>query len=280
VPLEGAACGAPLAIQVADRWHLWHNLAGHAEKEVTRHHRCLNAPDPGPEPGLPAGAGQEPDLQAIAAAAAQQRTGASVLVTRTTERHEAVQALWSQGKGITAIMRELGLSKATVHRFTRAASLDELLASARAGRPSILDAHKPYLHKRWNEGCTSITRLHAEITARGYRGRCQTTREYLAPFRALAAAPPAPPPRARDITGLHGDRLGAWTAAASAAGLPELRSFTTGIKNDYNAVLAGLTLPYNSGAVEGNVNRIKMIKRQMYGRATFPLLRKRVLLTT
>jgi transposase len=43
------------------------------------------------------------------------------------------------------------------------------------------------------------------------------------------------------------------------------------------AVLNGLTLPHNSGAVEGNVNRIKMIKRQMYGRANFDLLRKRTL---
>jgi transposase len=43
-------------------------------------------------------------------------------------------------------------------------------------------------------------------------------------------------------------------------------------------VLNGLTLPHNSGAVEGNVNRIKMIKRQMYGRASFGLLRKRVIL--
>ena len=46
------------------------------------------------------------------------------------------------------------------------------------------------------------------------------------------------------------------------------------------AVTAGLTLPYSSGPVEGNVNRIKMIKRQMYGRAGFSLLRKRVLLAT
>jgi transposase len=45
-------------------------------------------------------------------------------------------------------------------------------------------------------------------------------------------------------------------------------------------VLAGLTLPHSSGAVEGNVNRIKMLKRQMSGRATFDLLRKRVLLAT
>ncbi|MEV0697148.1 transposase [Saccharopolyspora sp. NPDC050389] len=50
-----------------------------------------------------------------------------------------------------------------------------------------------------------------------------------------------------------------------------------GIHRDYDAVLNGLTLPHNSGAVEGNVNRIKMIKRQMYGRANFDLLRKRIL---
>ena len=44
------------------------------------------------------------------------------------------------------------------------------------------------------------------------------------------------------------------------------------------AVTAGLALPYSSAAMEGNVNKIKMIKRQMYGRAAFPLLRKRVIL--
>ena len=44
------------------------------------------------------------------------------------------------------------------------------------------------------------------------------------------------------------------------------------------AVTAGLPLPHRPGPVEGNVNRIKMIKRQMYGRAGFDLLRKRVLL--
>jgi transposase len=54
---------------------------------------------------------------------------------------------------------------------------------------------------------------------------------------------------------------------------------TTGLKRDWDAVLAGLTTAHNSGPVEGNVNRIKMIKRQMYGRAKFDLLRKRILLT-
>ncbi|MFJ6504741.1 MULTISPECIES: hypothetical protein [unclassified Streptomyces] len=51
-----------------------------------------------------------------------------------------------------------------------------------------------------------------------------------------------------------------------------------GIDRDRDAVIAGLTLPWNSGVVEGHVNRIKMLKRQMFGRAGFDLLRKRVLL--
>jgi transposase len=60
--------------------------------------------------------------------------------------------------------------------------------------------------------------------------------------------------------------------------LPELHSFTAGLKRDLDVVVNGLTLPYSSGAVEGAVNRIKMLKRQMYGRASLDLLRKRVLL--
>ena len=78
------------------------------------------------------------------------------------------------------------------------------------------------------------------------------------------------------LTGLHGQNLDAWMAAVDADELPHLHSFVTGLKRDYAAVLNGLTLPHSSGAVEGSVNR-KMIKRQMYGRANFHLLRLRVL---
>lgn len=59
--------------------------------------------------------------------------------------------------------------------------------------------------------------------------------------------------------------------------MPGISRFATGLNAD-PAVAAGLSLPLSSGRVEGNVNRIKMIKRQMYGRADFDLLRKRVLL--
>jgi transposase len=57
-----------------------------------------------------------------------------------------------------------------------------------------------------------------------------------------------------------------------------LHSFVNGVRSDQLAVTAGLTLPFSSGAVEGQVNSIKMLKRQMFGRAGLDLLRKRVVL--
>ena len=82
------------------------------------------------------------------------------------------------------------------------------------------------------------------------------------------------------MTARTGSRdLGPWLAAVEADDLPELRSLAAGIGNDLPAVTNGLTLPYSSGKVEGTVNKIKTVKRQMYGRASFALLRKRVILT-
>ena len=69
--------------------------------------------------------------------------------------------------------------------------------------------------------------------------------------------------------------LEAWLAAVEADDQAGLRSLAAGIRNDQQAVTNGLTLHWNSGRVEGTVN--KMIKRQMYGRASFDLL-KRVIL--
>ena len=69
-----------------------------------------------------------------------------------------------------------------------------------------------------------------------------------------------------------------WLTRVEADDQPELHSLAAGIRRDQEAVTAGLALPYRSAAMEGNVNKIKMIKRQMYGRAGFALLRKRVIL--
>ncbi|MEU9256698.1 transposase [Streptomyces sp. NPDC048270] len=75
-----------------------------------------------------------------------------------------------------------------------------------------------------------------------------------------------------------GHRLGAWLAHADESEVKEIRTFANGLRKDLSAVTAGLTLPLSSGAVEGNVTRIKLLKRQHCGRAGPDLLRRRILL--
>ena len=71
--------------------------------------------------------------------------------------------------------------------------------------------------------------------------------------------------------------LEAWIAAVEKSGLSDLKNFAKGLLRDQEAVVAGLSLEWSNGQTEGQVNRLKLIKRQMYGRAGFPLLRARVL---
>jgi transposase len=313
---EGARDGAPDAIQVADRWHLWHNLAEHAEKTVVAHRGCLKEEDPAPEDasGMPPA---EPD--GLRDVCGRERR----LVTRTRERHAAISELLTAGHSLGAISRELGLDRHTVRRFARQPDADKLLVKA-TSRDSKLDPFKPWINQRWNQGITDAAALHAELQAQGWTGSVQAVRRYVRPFRQLTAAPPPAPavPKTRQITGWllsrpasldpdelaqlagirarcpHIDTLAAhltsfaemmtnrageqqlpgWLTAVQADDQPHLHSFAAGIRRDQDAVTAGLTLPYSSGTVEGNVNRIKMLKRQMYGRAGFALLRKRVIL--
>jgi transposase len=303
---EGARAGAPDAVQVADRWHLWNNLTEAAEKCVIQHRACLREPA-GPD---------ELPIQAPEAGAP------TALVTRIRERYAAVAELTASGTGYRPAARQLGLGLNTVKRYARAASVEDLLESA--ARPSNLDGFKPCLHQRVSQGQASPARLFEEIHAQGYTGSKANLRDYLRRYtrwaRASSATPP--PPSVRDtvtwltqhpdssdeqtrpqlaailgrcpeLDALHGairgfavmlvhrrgERLPQWLAQARAIGLPGLNSFVTGIEHDLAAVTAGLTQPWNSGLMEGHVNRIKMLKRQMYGRANLDLLRKRVLMS-
>ncbi|MGH3215568.1 MAG: ISL3 family transposase, partial [Trebonia sp.] len=102
---EGARAGAPAAVQVADRWHLWHNLAGYAEKTVVAHRGCLKdpAPDTTEEPGGTAPA--EPD--GLRDVCGRERR----LVTRTRERHAAVHQMLAAGHSLSSVSRTLSLDR-------------------------------------------------------------------------------------------------------------------------------------------------------------------------
>src|SRR6266852_3484949 len=74
-----------------------------------------------------------------------------------------------------------------------------------------------------------------------------------------------------------GEQLDTWLKAVKASHLEAFQTFVTGVQKDRDAVLAGLTLPWSNGALEGNVNRLKLIKRSMYGRAYCNQLKRREL---
>ncbi|WP_218002422.1 ISL3 family transposase [Nocardia brevicatena] len=307
---EGARQGAPDALQVADRFHLWQNLGQAVEKDLSVIRRDLAA--------------------ALAAQAAAQRSGQAPsvvnhaelkIVGRFRQHHAAVHRLLRQGLSKAAIGRELGLHPATVRKFANAATVDSLIAKNQQ-RSSILDGYHEHLHRRWNDGIRNAAQLTREIVERGYPGTEQQVQRYLRRFRTGTSqiAVPAPrPPSVRDMTRwimtdpgnltrddttglrmlrtrskdlnrltnhvqdfavmmtrLEGHRLDAWIDTAEKDTLPAIASFARNLRRDIGAVRNGLTLPYSSGPVEGHINRIKMIKRQ--GRANLDLLRKRTLL--
>jgi transposase len=75
----------------------------------------------------------------------------------------------------------------------------------------------------------------------------------------------------------RGSDLEAWITAATDCGIDALARFARGLQEDPAAVTAGLTLAWSNGPVEGQITRLKLLKRQGYGRAGFALLRQRVL---
>jgi transposase len=73
------------------------------------------------------------------------------------------------------------------------------------------------------------------------------------------------------------DKFEPWVQDALAINISAVSSFVGGLKKDYSAIHAALIYPWSNGQVEGQVNRLKLINRQMYGRASFELLKARVL---
>ncbi|WUL21491.1 ISL3 family transposase [Streptomyces sp. NBC_00353] len=309
---DGATRGAPQALQIADRWHLWHNLGEAAEKCFYRHRGCLH-----PTPAQP----EEPQEEAEPAASPWP-TGHR-FAERTRAKHATIHALLAAGNSKRSVARQLGMTLNTILRFSRAATAEEMFTGQRQSRVTRLDDYKPYLDQRWQEGCTNAWKLLGGDQGTGLSPRlrqCPCLRQQDASRQTPTDRPR--PPSARAVTRwvlthpdalpegerlqlkavlancpelaalaehvrsfghmvahLQGDQLPTWIeAATSTTELPSLRSFAQHLERDLDAVIAGLTLPWNSGVVEGHVNRIKMLKRQMFGRAVVELLRKRVLL--
>jgi transposase len=204
-----------------------------------------------------------------------------------------------------------------VKRYARAATAEELKRPPRY-RDTLVDAFRDHLRRRRAEDPgVPVTRREAEVRELGYTGSANLLVRYLNQGRADAARKPPSPRRlvswlmtrpadlpahhkqhlqdlrtacsqlsllaervkqfAELLTGRRGEDLGMWMAAADDD-LPALHSFVYGLRRDLPAVVAGLTLPSSNGPIEGANTKVTFLKRQMYGRAGFDLLRQRILL--
>ncbi|MCX4564464.1 ISL3 family transposase [Streptomyces phaeochromogenes] len=286
---------APHAVQVADRWHLWHLLGEAAHREVLAHSACW--------------ASLGPPI----------REGRHAQTTR--ERWQQVHDLRDQGVGLLECARRLNLALNTVKCYARHAEPDRLIRTPQY-RPTLVDPYREQLRKRrGTDPAVPVTHLLAEIRELGYtgsanllvryitQGRVEADHATLSPRRTarllltdpahlkeeqaalrdkLSAACPemtALVTQVSDFAALltpgpgNPGRLNAWIARTRAADLPFLHSFATSLERDRAAVDAALTLPWHNGRTEGVNHKIKLLKRQTYGRAGFPLLRQRILLS-
>ncbi|MFG1610002.1 transposase [Actinoplanes sp. NPDC049265] len=169
---QGLTNGAPDAIQVSDRSHLWQGLSRRIQQIAAAHRDCLTAAAHDPDPGPPADTEpQDIDSPANSPAA-----------DHAQRLFEAVHALTDTGRSYNSVARELGLNWRTVRRYATATRWQDCVRR-RPRIPSPLDRHLEYLRQRWGEGEHNAKVLHEEIKAKGYLGHYQRVKLAVAPLR-------------------------------------------------------------------------------------------------
>lgn len=177
--------------------------------------------------------------------------------------HRELQARGFVGS-VSLVRRFLGAWRTTPARRGRAARQVQPPATPPPARVRALSPRRA----TW-----LLLRAEADLAPpqQAYRAQLEAGCPEVAAARALADE------FARLIRGRDAAALGPWLARAEGCDVAELREFAAGLRRDQAAVTAALRHEWSNGQVEGQVNRLKLLKRTMYGRAGFALLRRRVL---
>jgi transposase len=313
---QAATKALPHAVQVADRWHLIHNMTDALVGALVPHHRLLSEaaqaaagrPKAASAPGAQPPSANPPSRKQRVQ---EQNRG------RRLARYEKVMEQVRQGASEREIARICGLARRTVRRWIAARSFPERRPS---NHSSTLDQHQEFLEKRWQQGCHNAAQLWRELCEQGLDGQSRTVRDWIKKHRGsqtgpaeqplTATTPPRSSPRqvawlllkqpeearsyseelyrrspeiatcaslAREFCRIIRQRdVSAWLRWRDEAIASPLANFAKHLCRDEEAVLAALQQPWSNGPVEGHVHRLKLIKRSMYGRANFDLLRLRV----
>ncbi|MGC1548348.1 MAG: ISL3 family transposase [Rhodanobacter sp.] len=312
---QAATAAVPQAVQVADRWHLLHNLTEAFIGALVPHHRLLSE--------TARALAKKPDTPStLPPADADKPTPRNQAKQRQNREHRLAiyEAVMEQvRKGVTQreIARSCDVGIRTIRRWIRAQVFPERRP---AERRSKVDRYREYLEQRWNEGCHNATQLWHELRARGFTGQSPIVRRWVRSHfgsrrhrtrhQTPSSSPQPSSPRqtawillkepedartyiaelcrrsteiatcadlAREFVRIIRQRDGvAWPNWKDSAKGSLLASFAKHLCHDEAALLAALQQPWSNGPVEGHVHRLKLIKRSMYGRAKFDLLRLRV----
>ncbi len=335
---DGAARGAPDAVQVADRFHLIKNLGETVVEVLERHRADLREVRVSAETLVQPEDGTRPVADLTRRTSALPMSRPTWLQRRQQERrshrvarYEQMIALRERGLTIAAIVRELGVGERTILRWLAAGSFPE--RKLRRRPPSPFAPFAEYVTSRWADGCHNGMQLWREVCEQGYAGPryriwevVQRLRQGLTAVAELEVeqmeipSRPLRPVSPRQVAGIFLRRatdrtaaeqqvltqviercpdaraayelterflaltrqrqaalLEAWLTDAAQSGLPEFQRLASGLLTDHAAVVAAASLPYSNGQTEGQVNKLKLMKRSMYGRANFDLLRLRLL---
>lgn len=285
----------PSIRQVADRWHLWKLLAEAARKEVAAHSACWGALGPPLVEGRRATTtrerwGQVHELRAKGYGLLEcaRRLNLTINTVNCYDRAPEPDAMIGVPQYrptlVDPFREHLRRRRAEDPGVSQTQLLREITALGYKGSANLLaryisqgrvKAENANLSAKKAAGLllTDPAKLgQKEITLRDkLAAACPEMTELSALIGRFAAMLT---PQAANAA-----RLGQWITQVRMANLPTLDSYATGLQRDQAAVEAALTLPYHNGRTEGVNHKIKLLKRQTYGRANFPLLRQRILLS-
>ena len=317
---EAATKAAPHAVQVADRWHLLHNLKEAFTGALVPHHRLLAEVARAVSGKSEAATSSVMEPLPAARSTSRKQSVQQQNRERRVARYESVIEKMRQGTSQREIARSCGLARKTVRHWIGAHSFPERRPSCHS---STIDQHRSYVEQRWQQGCHNAAQLWRELRERGFDGQSRTVRDWIRKYcgpqkqreqtGSAVSSPLRTSPRqvawlllkqpedsrpyleelcrrspeiadcasmAREFCRIIRQRdVSAWPYWRDAASSGPLSNFARHLCRDEAAVLAALQQPWSNGPVEGHVHRLKLIKRSMYGRASFDLLRLRVLHT-
>jgi hypothetical protein len=292
---QGIREALPHAVQVADRWHLWRGLCEAVKKETAAHAACWGATQAA---GMRTGKLAETTGQrwtqvhdlldaGVGLLDISRRLGIALNTVKRYVRAESPERIQSVPRYRDTLVDPYRDHLRQRRTDEPAVSVGRLLVEIRglgyAGSMNLLarylnqgrhlDQHRHLSPRKASALLLSDPdHLHAPATSRRQEiaAACyemSTLRELIGHFAALLRPDPG-----------NENRLTQWVEDVNLADLPHLHSFVRGIELDHDAVIAAITHPFHNGRTEGVNTKTKLIKRQMYGRANFALLRHRILL--